>query len=81
MLEMYIAGVTLVVARNNARTHIPAVLDLVAAGKIEPARVTDRIVAWAEAEEALSDPPDKLVILGPGISTELAQHATRQQST
>jgi alcohol dehydrogenase len=65
MLDMYVDGVTLVVARNSARAHIPHVLQLVASGAIDPTPVTDRVVAWDDAEDALADPPDKLVVLGP----------------
>ena len=65
MLDMYIDGVTLVTGRNSARTYIPEVLELVRAGAIDPTQVIDRIVSWDDAEDALSDPPDKLVVAGP----------------
>jgi hypothetical protein len=41
---------------------IPQVLDLVRSGKIQPARVTSKVVGWDDAIPALLDPPTKLVI-------------------
>jgi threonine dehydrogenase-like Zn-dependent dehydrogenase len=51
--------------RNSAHRHMRAVIDLVAGARIDPTPVTDRVVDWNDAEDALADPPDKLVILGP----------------
>jgi len=68
LFDMYANGVTLVTSRNSSRTYIPPVLDLVKQEPFDPARVIDAVVEWDEAEEALSDPPDKLVIKGPHAS-------------
>jgi len=65
MFDMYMDGVTLLTGRNSARAHMPAVLELVCLGAIDPTAVTDRVVDWEDADSALADPPDKLVILGP----------------
>jgi alcohol dehydrogenase len=65
LFDMYMDGVTLVMGRNNARRHMPAVIDLIADARIDPTLVSDRVVGWNDAEDALADPPDKLVILGP----------------
>ena len=70
VFDMYMDGVTFLTGRNSARTHIPAVLDLVHRGAIDPTPVTDRVVGWDDAEGALADPPDKLVILGPDATVQ-----------
>jgi threonine dehydrogenase-like Zn-dependent dehydrogenase len=62
LFDMYITGMTFVTGRGHARTVIPEVLELVRLGKIQPARVTSRVVGWDEAIPALLDPPTKLVI-------------------
>ena len=69
MFDMYMDGITFLTGRNSARTHMPAVLELVRSGAIDPKSVTDRVVRWDDAEDALADPPDKLVILGPDTAT------------
>jgi threonine dehydrogenase-like Zn-dependent dehydrogenase len=55
LLEMYTKGITFRTGRVNAREAIPHVLELAAAGKIEPERVTSRVVAWADADAALAE--------------------------
>jgi alcohol dehydrogenase len=62
LFDMYITGMTFVTGRGHARTVIPEVLELARAGKIQPARVTSKVVSWDEAIPALLDPPTKLVI-------------------
>jgi threonine dehydrogenase-like Zn-dependent dehydrogenase len=37
----------------HAREAMPHVLELAAAGAIEPQRITTQVVAWADADEAL----------------------------
>jgi alcohol dehydrogenase len=41
------------VARTHARTLIPQVLDLMAAGRLEPERVTTHIAAMDDAPRAI----------------------------
>ena len=53
LLEMYTKGITFKTGRVHAREAMPQVLELAAAGRLEPERVTSRVVAWADAEEAL----------------------------
>jgi threonine dehydrogenase-like Zn-dependent dehydrogenase len=53
LLEMYTKGVTFRTGRANARPAIPHVLDLVHSGRLDPARVTTRTVAWDDAPAAL----------------------------
>lgn len=38
LLDMYLTGVTMRIARDNVRVHLPAALDLAASGDVEPAR-------------------------------------------
>lgn len=63
LLEMYTRGCTLHTSRVHARAVIPGVLELVAAGRLDPALVTSRVAGFDEAEEALADPPTKLVLV------------------
>ncbi|HEX8646756.1 MAG TPA: alcohol dehydrogenase catalytic domain-containing protein, partial [Thermoleophilaceae bacterium] len=63
MLEMYTRGCTLHTSRVHARATIPSVLELVAGGRLEPQRVTSAVVGFDDAEEALRDPPTKLVLV------------------
>ena len=64
LLEMYSTGVNLHVGRAMARADIPAVLALIAGGAFDPARVTDRVLPFAEAQAALLEPHTKLVFTG-----------------
>lgn len=68
LFEMYVNGVTLITSRNSSRSYIPNVLELVRGGGFDPTPVTDTVVSWDDAEDALSDPPDKLVIRGPSAA-------------
>jgi alcohol dehydrogenase len=53
LLEMYDRGVTIVTGRVNARGDLPAVLDLVASGRLAPERVHSEIVPWDDAIDGL----------------------------
>lgn len=55
LLEMYTKGITFKTGRVNAREAMPHVLELAAAGAIEPQRITTRVVAWADADAALAE--------------------------
>jgi threonine dehydrogenase-like Zn-dependent dehydrogenase len=61
MFAMYSRCCTLHAGRAHARPAIPAVLDLVAAG-FDPSLVTSAVVTRADAADALTRPPMKLVI-------------------
>ncbi|HWM12678.1 MAG TPA: alcohol dehydrogenase catalytic domain-containing protein [Solirubrobacteraceae bacterium] len=63
LLEMYTRGCTLHTGRCHARTLIPDVLALVAAGRLDPSAVTSAVVGFADAEAALAEPPTKLVLV------------------
>ena len=62
LLEMYTKNTTFLTGRPHARPTIPRVLELIAEGRIRPELVTDRVVAWDEAPDALADNRGKLVI-------------------
>jgi threonine dehydrogenase-like Zn-dependent dehydrogenase len=60
--EMYRRGVTWHIGPGQARPAIPAILDLVAAGRLRPELVTSATATWDDAEEAVLEPTTKLVI-------------------
>jgi alcohol dehydrogenase len=55
LLEMYTKGITFRTGRVHAREAIPHVLELAAAGSIEPQRITTRTVDWSDADAALAE--------------------------
>lgn len=59
---MFARGVTFVTARPDARTELPAVLQLIAEGRLDPSLVTDQVVSWDDAPAAWSAHSRKLVI-------------------
>jgi threonine dehydrogenase-like Zn-dependent dehydrogenase len=61
--QMYTSGVRFVTGRVNARTALPAVLELVAGGGLAPAVVTATTASWTDAAEAWSAHRDKLVLV------------------
>lgn len=62
LLEMYSAGVTFHHGRVRARAAMPAILELIADGRFNPALITTATAAWADAAEALLEAPLKLVV-------------------
>ena len=62
LLEMYSTGITFHHSRVAARSVMPAVLDLVAAGRFDPMLVTTQRAGWEEAPEAVAEAPVKLVV-------------------
>jgi alcohol dehydrogenase len=61
MLEMYTVGMHLHAGRPMARPAIPHVLDLITSGRFDPGPITDRVVPWDEAGDALLASHTKLV--------------------
>lgn len=53
LLDMYLTGVTLRIARDNVRSHIPDALDLAQSGRVDPARVISDVIDWENLPEAL----------------------------
>ena len=62
LLEMYTTGIHFHTGRAQARPVIPAILELVAEGRLRPELVTSRVVPWDDAAEAVTSPERKLVI-------------------
>jgi len=60
---MYSTGVTFVTGRAAARRDIPAVLDLISAGRLDPATVTAATAGWDQAPPAWSAHREKLVLV------------------
>ncbi len=60
---MYTTGITFATGRVAARRDIPAVLDLVRTGRLDPSVVTATAVGWDEAPAAWSAHREKLVIM------------------
>uniref|UniRef100_UPI002E28FDB7 zinc-binding dehydrogenase n=1 Tax=Sandarakinorhabdus rubra TaxID=2672568 RepID=UPI002E28FDB7 len=63
LTEAYYRGLTLVTARADSRAHLPAVVDCLACGRLDPAPVTHRVARFAEAADAMSDPGPKLMFV------------------
>ncbi|HWH32850.1 MAG TPA: alcohol dehydrogenase catalytic domain-containing protein, partial [Egibacteraceae bacterium] len=61
LFELYTRGVRLDLSRGMARPAMPALLDLVAAGRLRPQLVTTATVDWEDAPRALLEPATKLV--------------------
>ncbi|QUH03507.1 alcohol dehydrogenase catalytic domain-containing protein [Saccharopolyspora erythraea] len=53
LLEMYLTGVTMRIARDNVRAHIPDALELAASGHVDPGRVVSDVLDWERLPEAL----------------------------
>ncbi|WP_406352920.1 zinc-binding dehydrogenase [Streptomyces sp. NBC_00658] len=55
LLDMYLTGVTLRIARDNVRAHIPDALDLARSGQVDPARVVSHVLDWEQLPDALPE--------------------------
>ncbi|MFJ7213260.1 zinc-binding dehydrogenase [Amycolatopsis sp. NPDC098790] len=55
LLEMYLTGVTLRVARDNVRAHLPDALALAASGRVAPDRVVSHVFDWEDLPGALPE--------------------------
>jgi threonine dehydrogenase-like Zn-dependent dehydrogenase len=53
LLEMYTKGITFRTGRAHVREAMPHVLELTAAGRLRPERVTTRVAQWGDAVDAL----------------------------
>ncbi|MBB6417806.1 threonine dehydrogenase-like Zn-dependent dehydrogenase [Streptomyces sp. AK010] len=52
---MYLTGVTLRVARDGVRAHIPEALALAASGRVDPGKVVSHVVDWEDLPAALPE--------------------------
>lgn len=55
LLDMYLTGVTLRIARDNVRDHIPDALGLALTGDVNPRRVVSHVLDWERLPEALPE--------------------------
>jgi alcohol dehydrogenase len=62
LFEMYTNGIEFHTGRVMARPIIPKLLELAAAGRLRPERVTSKVVPWEQAAEAVPEPETKLVV-------------------
>jgi alcohol dehydrogenase len=62
LLELYTRGVHLHIGRVMARPAIPAVLELLAAGRLRPGLIAGTSVDWDDAPQALLEPATKIVV-------------------
>jgi alcohol dehydrogenase len=62
LFELYSRGVHLHLGIGMARPAMPAILDLVAAGRLRPELVQSATVAWDDSDRAFIEPTTKLVI-------------------
>lgn len=60
--SMFARGITFRTGRPAARTELPAVLDLIASGRLDPSVVTASTASWEDAPAAWSEHAAKLVI-------------------
>jgi alcohol dehydrogenase len=61
LIEMYTKITTFRTGRPHARPTIPQALELIAEGRLAPESVTDQVLPWEQAPEALADNRGKLV--------------------
>lgn len=62
LLEMYTRGITFHTSRADSRRYLPEVLDLVAAGRIDPLAVPTTVVDWDRAADRWLEPALKIVV-------------------
>lgn len=62
LLEMYTRGITFHTSRADSRRYLPEVLDLVAAGRLDPLAVPTTVVDWDRAAQRWLEPAIKMVI-------------------
>lgn len=55
LLEMYLTGVTMRIARDNVRANLPEALDLAASGRVHPERVVSDVFDWEQLPEVLPE--------------------------
>jgi threonine dehydrogenase-like Zn-dependent dehydrogenase len=62
LMQMYRDGLTLTTGITNARPVIPALLELVAKGALDPSPVTTVLAPWADADQAFLENTTKVVV-------------------
>lgn len=61
MLRMYTKGITFITERVQARALMPEMFDHVACGHLHPEKITEKIVGFSDAADAMDDPCAKIV--------------------
>ena len=62
MGKLYTLGIQFFVGRAHAASLLPEVMPLIESGKLDPAKVTTRVVDWKDAPEAYLEDTIKLVV-------------------
>jgi alcohol dehydrogenase len=60
--KMYTRGITFEIGRAHSGALLPEVVELIAAGRLDPATVTTQVVSWDTAAERYLDDTVKLVV-------------------
>jgi threonine dehydrogenase-like Zn-dependent dehydrogenase len=68
LLHMYTKGITLHLSRADSRRYLPAALDLVTSGRLDPSAVPTTVVSWDDAADAWLQPAVKLVVSRNGLN-------------
>ncbi len=63
LLDMYLTGVTLRIARDNVRGHIPDAIELARSGEVDPRRVVSHVIDWEQLPDALPEKHLKAVFV------------------
>ncbi|MCD0453013.1 alcohol dehydrogenase catalytic domain-containing protein [Actinocorallia sp. API 0066] len=63
LLDMYLTGVTLRIARDNVRTHLPDALSLARTATVNPGNVVSTVLDWETLPEQLPHPHLKPVFV------------------
>lgn len=61
LTQAYYRGLTFQTGRVNSRAALPGVIDCIACGRLHPEHVTHRVLPFADAGDAMTDPGPKLV--------------------
>jgi threonine dehydrogenase-like Zn-dependent dehydrogenase len=70
LLEMYLSGVTLRLARDSALAHIPQALQLAATGAVNPRAVVSDVLEWESLPAALPELRSKPVFVRSPVALE-----------
>jgi threonine dehydrogenase-like Zn-dependent dehydrogenase len=63
IFELTLRSVTFKTGLIQARVGMPTVLEMIRSGKLDPRIVTDRVLDWADAADAIGDVREKLVFV------------------
>jgi threonine dehydrogenase-like Zn-dependent dehydrogenase len=66
--SMYLSGIRYEIGRVHAHSTAGPVLDLVAAGRLDPLQIVEKVVPFSDAIEAMTDPAVKVVFQQESLS-------------